>query len=81
LGQLPRIKGKIEAGDLQIAFVKDKDPGFSEEIRSIRTGVHAVVHRFAAQGIAGHVLDSRAKARPRWRPILPWRWVRCAKCV
>lgn len=39
LGQLPRIKGKIEAGDLQIAFVKDKDPGFSEEIRSIRTGV------------------------------------------
>ncbi|MCF8177316.1 MAG: polysaccharide biosynthesis tyrosine autokinase [Sulfuritalea sp.] len=39
LGQLPRIKGKIEAGDLQIAFIKDKDPGFSEEIRSIRTGV------------------------------------------
>jgi succinoglycan biosynthesis transport protein ExoP len=39
LGQLPRLKGKIEAGDLQIAFVKDKDPGFSEEIRSIRTGV------------------------------------------
>lgn len=39
LGQLPRIKGKLEAGDLQIAFVKDKDPGFSEEIRSIRTGV------------------------------------------
>ena len=39
LGQLPRIKGKVEAGDLQIAFVKDKDPGFSEEIRSIRTGV------------------------------------------
>lgn len=39
LGQLPRIKGKVEAGDLQIAFIKDKDPGFSEEIRSIRTGV------------------------------------------
>ena len=39
LGQLPRLKGKIESGDLQIAFVKDKDPGFSEEIRSIRTGV------------------------------------------
>ena len=39
LGQLPRIKGKIEAGDLQIAFIDDKDPGFSEEIRSIRTGV------------------------------------------
>ncbi|MCX7166520.1 MAG: polysaccharide biosynthesis tyrosine autokinase [Rhodocyclales bacterium] len=39
LGQLPRIKGKIETGDLQIAFVKDKDPGFSEAIRSIRTGV------------------------------------------
>lgn len=39
LGQLPRIKGKIESGDLQIAFIKDKDPGFSEEIRSIRTGV------------------------------------------
>jgi len=39
LGQLPRIKGKIEVGDLQIAFIKDKDPGFSEEIRSIRTGV------------------------------------------
>lgn len=39
LGQLPRIKGKLEAGDLQAAFVKDKDPGFSEEIRSIRTGV------------------------------------------
>jgi succinoglycan biosynthesis transport protein ExoP len=39
LGQLPRIKGKLEAGDLQIAFIKDKDPAFSEEIRSIRTGV------------------------------------------
>jgi len=39
LGQLPRIKGKIETGDLQIAFIKDKDPGFSEAIRSIRTGV------------------------------------------
>ena len=39
LGQLPRIKGKIAAGDLQIAFIEDKDPGFSEEIRSIRTGV------------------------------------------
>ena len=39
LGQLPRIKGKIESGDLQIAFIKDKDPGFSEAIRSIRTGV------------------------------------------
>ena len=39
LGQLPRIKGKVEVGDLQIAFIKDKDPGFSEEIRSIRTGV------------------------------------------
>jgi len=39
LGQLPRIKGRIESGDLQIAFIKDKDPGFSEEIRSIRTGV------------------------------------------
>jgi capsular exopolysaccharide synthesis family protein len=39
LGQLPRLKGKLESGDLQIAFVKDKDPGFSEEIRSIRTGV------------------------------------------
>ena len=39
LGQLPRLKGKIESGDSQIAFVKDKDPGFSEEIRSIRTGV------------------------------------------
>jgi capsular exopolysaccharide synthesis family protein len=39
LGQLPRIKGKIESGDLQAAFIKDKDPGFSEEIRSIRTGV------------------------------------------
>ncbi len=39
LGQLPRLKGKIESGDLQIAFVKEKDPGFSEEIRSIRTGV------------------------------------------
>lgn len=39
LGQLPRLKGKIESGDLQIAFIKDKDPGFSEEIRSIRTGV------------------------------------------
>jgi capsular exopolysaccharide synthesis family protein len=39
LGQLPRIKGKLESGDLQIAFIKDKDPGFSEEIRSIRTGV------------------------------------------
>ena len=39
LGQLPRIKGKIASGDLQIAFIKDKDPGFSEEIRSIRTGV------------------------------------------
>jgi capsular exopolysaccharide synthesis family protein len=39
LGQLPRLKGKLESGDLQIAFIKDKDPGFSEEIRSIRTGV------------------------------------------
>jgi capsular exopolysaccharide synthesis family protein len=39
LGQLPRIKGKVASGDLQIAFIKDKDPGFSEEIRSIRTGV------------------------------------------
>ena len=39
LGQLPRIAGKIESGDLQIAFIKDKDPAFSEEIRSIRTGV------------------------------------------
>lgn len=39
LGQLPRIKGKVESGDLQIAFIKDKDPGFSEAIRSIRTGV------------------------------------------
>ncbi|MFA4968308.1 MAG: polysaccharide biosynthesis tyrosine autokinase [Sulfuritalea sp.] len=39
LGQLPRIKGKVETGDLQIAFIKDKDPGFSEAIRSIRTGV------------------------------------------
>ena len=39
LGQLPRLKGKLESGDLQLAFIKDKDPGFSEEIRSIRTGV------------------------------------------
>lgn len=39
LGQLPRIQGKVESGDLQIAFIKDKDPGFSEAIRSIRTGV------------------------------------------
>jgi capsular exopolysaccharide synthesis family protein len=39
LGQLPRISGKLEAGDLQIAFIEDKDQGFSEAIRSIRTGV------------------------------------------
>jgi len=39
LGQLPRLKGKLAVGDLQLAFIKDKDHGFSEEIRSIRTAV------------------------------------------
>lgn len=39
LGMLPRIKGKIAPGDLQIAFLKDKEQGFSEAIRTMRTGV------------------------------------------
>lgn len=39
LGLLPRIKGKIAPGDLQIAFLKDKEQGFSEAIRTMRTGV------------------------------------------
>ena len=39
LGQLPKLKGKLESGDIQIAFTQSKDTEFSEAIRSIRTGV------------------------------------------
>ena len=40
LGMLPRLKGKITPGDLQTAFLSaDKENGFSEAIRTMRTGV------------------------------------------
>ena len=69
------VSPQIEPGDLQSAFIKDKDPGFSEEIRSIRTGVLPRAHGSALLWLGCDVAQGYGIARPMPPEAVP-EWVR-----